>query len=100
MNSKINQLMTTDAFEKEKDKIFEKCLYHLKQDEELISIWAELCDKQIEIDISFYVLDHMDSVKRIWYLSPMRAAPEPSLLAHTSSESRGTFRQKTRSLTL
>ena len=47
---------------------------------------------------------------RIWYLSPMRAAkvqaslriravsPEPPLLAHTSSESRGTFRQKARSL--
>ena len=43
-------------------------------------------------------------------LSPMRAAkvqaslriravsPEPSLLAHTNSESRGTFRQKARSL--
>ena len=54
--------------------------------------------------------DKMDRVKRIWYLSPMRAAkvqaslriravsPEPSLLAHTSSESRGTFRQKARSL--
>ena len=53
---------------------------------------------------------HMDRVKRIWYLSPMRAAkvqaslriravsPEPSLLAHTSSESSGTFRQKARSL--
>ena len=52
----------------------------------------------------------MDRVKRIWYLSHMRAAkvqaslhiravsPEPSLLAHTSSESRGTFRQKTRSM--
>ena len=52
----------------------------------------------------------LDRVKRMWYLSPMRAAkvqaslriravsPEPSLLAHTSSESRGTFRQKTRSL--
>ena len=52
----------------------------------------------------------MDRVKRIWYLSPMRAAkvqaslriravsPEPSLLAHTSTESRGTFRHKTRSL--
>ena len=52
----------------------------------------------------------MDRVKRIWYLSPMRAAnvqaslrihavsPEPPLLAHTSSESRGTFRQKTRPL--
>ena len=52
----------------------------------------------------------VDRVKRIWYLSLMRAAkvqaslriravsPEPSLLAHTSSESRGTFRQKTRSL--
>ena len=52
----------------------------------------------------------MDRVKWIWYLSPMRAAkvqvslrihavsPEPSLLAHTSSESRGTFWQKARSL--
>ena len=52
----------------------------------------------------------MDHVKRIWYLLPMRAAkvqvslriravsPEPSLLAHTSRESRGTFRQKARSL--
>ena len=52
----------------------------------------------------------MDRVKRIWYLSPMRAAKvqaslriravsaEPPLLAHTSSESRGTFRQKARSL--
>ena len=52
----------------------------------------------------------MDRVKRIWYLLPMRTAkvlaslriravsPEPSLLAHTSSESRGTFRKKTRSL--
>ena len=55
-------------------------------------------------------LVHMDRVKRIWYLLPMRAAkvqaslriravsPEPSLLADTSSESRGTFRQKARSL--
>ena len=46
----------------------------------------------------------------IWYLSPMRAAkvqaslriravsPEPPLLAHISSESSGTFRQKSRSL--
>ena len=54
----------------------------------------------------------MDRVKRIWYLSHMRAAkvqaslriravsPEPSLLAHTSSESRGTFRQKARSIAL
>ena len=52
----------------------------------------------------------MDRVKRIWSLSHMRAAkvqaslriravsPEPSLLAHTRSESRGTFRQKARSL--
>ena len=52
----------------------------------------------------------MDRVKRIWYLSHMRAAkvqaslciravsPEPSLLAHTSSESRGTFRLKARSI--
>ena len=55
--------------------------------------------------------DYLDRVKRIWYLLPMRAAkvqaslriravsPEPSLLAHASSEPRGTFRQKARSLT-
>ena len=54
--------------------------------------------------------DQMGRVKWIWYLSPMRAAkvqaslriravsPEPSLLALTRSESRGTFRQKARSL--
>ena len=53
---------------------------------------------------------YMGHIKRIWYLLPMRAAkvqvslrirtvsPEPSLLAHTSSESRGAFRQKARSL--
>ena len=53
---------------------------------------------------------HLGCVKRIWCLSHMRAAkvqaslriravsPDPSLLAHSSSESRGTFRQKTRSL--
>ena len=52
----------------------------------------------------------LDRVNRIWYLSPMRAAkiqanlriravsPEPPLLVHTSSESRGAFRQKARSL--
>ena len=52
----------------------------------------------------------MGRVKRIWYLLPMRAAkvqaslriravsPEPPLLAHTSSESRGIFGQKARSL--
>ena len=53
---------------------------------------------------------HVGHLKRIWFLSPMRAAkvqaslriravsPEPPLLAHTSSESRGTFRQKARPL--
>ena len=53
---------------------------------------------------------YMGRVKRIWYLSPMRAekvqaslriravSPEPPLLAHTSRESRGTFRQKPRYL--
>ena len=52
---------------------------------------------------------YLGRVKRIWYLSPMRAAkvlarlrmravsPEPPLLAHTSNESSGTFRQKARS---
>ena len=59
---------------------------------------------------SYMYVYYMGRVKRIWYLSPMRAAmvqaslriravsPEPPLLAHTGSESRGTFRQKARSL--
>ena len=59
---------------------------------------------------SCHVCPVSNGIWRIWYLSPMRAAkvqaslriravsPEPSLLAHTSSESRGTFRQKSRSL--
>ena len=62
------------------------------------------------IELSIHGKLYLDRVKRIWYLSPMRAAkvqaslriravsPEPSLLAHTSSESRGTFRQKAKSL--
>ena len=57
-----------------------------------------------------FILHYMGRVKRIRYLSPMRAAkvqaslpiravsPEPPLLAHTSTESRGTFRRKARSL--
>ena len=61
--------------------------------------------------LSFFPCQYnLDRVKRIWYLSPMRAAkvqaslriravsPEPPLLARTSTESRGTFRQKARSL--
>ena len=67
-------------------------------------------DPDRSVRVRSEILNHMDRVKRIWYLSPMREAkvqaslriravsPEPSLLAHTSSESRGTFRQKARSL--
>ena len=75
-------------------------------------IWNDHFCKIIyfSVIITLFFKDIMDRVKRIWYLSPMRAAkvqaslriravsPEPSLLAHTSSESRGTFRQKARSL--
>ena len=69
-----------------------------------------LCCDLLNVVLMFVFLSHMDRVKRIWYLSPMRAAkvqasliiravsPEPPLLAHTSSESRGTVRQKARSL--
>ena len=66
-----------------------------------------------KISLVFVIItgsSNLGRVKRIWYLLPMRAAkvqaslriravsPEPPLLAHTSSESRGTFRQKARSL--
>ena len=61
-------------------------------------------------DFALYFEDCLGRFKRIWYLSPMRAvkvqaclriravSPEPTLLIHTSSESRGTIRQKARSL--
>ena len=60
--------------------------------------------------VPFVKICQLDRIKRIWYLSSMRAAkvqaslriravsPEPPLLAHTSCESRGTFKQKARSL--
>ena len=69
------------------------------------------CDSWLWHSLDFFFKTfYMGRVKRIWYLSPMRAAkvqaslriravsPEPPLLAHTSIESRGTFRQKARSL--
>ena len=71
--------------------------------------WNEALERGI-IVFKLWCKYELDRVKRICYLSPMRAAkvqaslriravsPEPSLLAHTSSESRGTFRQKARSL--
>ena len=43
-------------------------------------------------------LDKMDRAKRIWYLSLCEQRRFRRSLAHTSSESRGTFRQKARSL--
>ena len=70
-----------------------------------------LAKKKCTVCKNSSIRHYLDRVKRIWYLSPMRAAkvqaslriravsPEPSLLAHRSSESRGTFRQKARSLT-
>ena len=69
-----------------------------------------LCFLNVETCQAGTVHSYVDRVKRIWYLSPKQAAkvqaslriralsPEPSLLADTSSESRGTFRQKTRSV--
>ena len=75
-----------------------------------------LHDAVLKFEITLLMLSlfrsvvYLDRVKRIWYLSPMRAAkvqaslriravsPEPLLLAYTSSETRGTFRQKARSL--
>ena len=63
-------------------------------------------------EYAVYALSFLGLVKRILYFSAMRAAkvqaslriravsPEPPLLAHTGSESRGTYRQKARSLAL
>ena len=84
-----------------------RCVYT----EQSIGILTALArNYKLEIENKNVIKLQLSRVKRIWYLSPMRAAkvqasllicavsPEPSLLAHTSSESRGTFRQKARSL--
>ena len=69
-----------------------------------------ILNKDKYLNQRFKFKNYLDRVKQIWYLSPMKAvkvqvslrihavSPEPSLLAHTSSESWGTFRQKARSL--
>ena len=88
--------------------------YPFSAQRRLRSFWADCwfchCRCSHYIRLLLYGIVSVDRVKRIWYLSPMRAAkvqaslhiravsPEPSLLAHRSSESRGTFRQKARSL--
>ena len=66
--------------------------------------------QKFQIPWNKLMIRQLGRAKRICYLSPMRAAkvqaslriravsPEPPLLAHTSSESRGTFRQKARSI--
>ena len=75
---------------------------------------VERTDLDFKISVALIIIinnnNNMGRDKRIWYLSPMRAAkvqaslriravsPEPPLLAHTSNESRGTFRQKAKSL--
>ena len=82
-----------------------------------LKLWQVMLNLCLTVDVRSpldravqYWSYHMGRVKRIWYVSPMRTAkvqarlhiravsPEPPLLAHTSSESRGTFRQKARSL--
>ena len=104
-------------------KVNRECYNHKQQpipDTKRKRKWTELtrekqpnkCMKSTNTTLPFHRRDgeNMDRVKRIWYLSPLRAAkvqaslriravsPEPSRLAHTSSESRGTFSQKARSL--
>ena len=77
----------------------------------LIKPWNDI--SYFKWALSRYLLSfQLGRVKRIWYLSHLRAAtvqaslrihavsPEPPLLAHTSSESRGTVRQKAGSLAL
>ena len=83
------------------------CHYtQVETDKYMGKVYIKLPQKFVCKSISLYI----GCIKRIWYLSPKWAAkvqaslriravsPEPPLLTHTSSESRGTFRQKARSL--
>ena len=74
-----------------------------------VAIVKTTCSWKIKYDRKVLTC-YKGRVKQIWSLSPMRAAkvqaslriraasPEPLLLAQTSRESRGIFRQKARSL--
>ena len=85
-------------------------IYNLRNVVQTLNVASYIFIPLVSCNKCCTLIYNMDRVKRIWYLSPMRAAkvqaslriravsPEPSLLAHTSSESRGTFRQKARSL--
>ena len=87
---------------------FKACLVLWEERESLFICFSCMC--LFILYVSQYLPCLLGRVKQIWYLSPMRAAkvqaslriravsPEPPLLAHTSGESRGTFRQKARSL--
>ena len=92
----VTQCVSGDKFQ----SIYLYCLFSFKNGKKYSP------KKHLKLPCSEY----LGRIKRIWYLLPMRAAkvqaslriravsPEPSLLAHTSSESRGTFRQEARSL--
>ena len=94
----MTSAICTNRFSQNKPSVFKVCLLYFQR------ISFRLCRSHVAW------LLNMGRAKRICYLSPMRAAkvqaslriravsPEPPLLAHTSSESRGTFRQKARSI--
>ena len=97
------------------ERTFELLNERTSENEKICLCHIRTTKAQISLYVLFYFirsccLHYVDRDKRIWSLSPMRAAkvqaslriravsPEPPLLAHTSSEPRGTFRQKARSL--
>ena len=59
LNLKVSDLMTIEAFQKGKENIFENCKDALKKDKELCSVWAELCNKEIKTEDSYYIFEHI-----------------------------------------
>ena len=55
LNNKITTLMTVSSLEKEKAGTFENCRDMINNDDEVKFIWSQLCEGQIDIDISLNI---------------------------------------------
>ena len=69
----------------------------MQEKESIMVVWCELKILSLGITVQHHSASLM--MPNSYPLCIRAVSPEPSLLAHTSSESRGTFRQKARSQT-
>ena len=55
LNNIVSTFMTVSSLEKEKAGTFKNCRQGINHDNEVESIWSELCEGQMDIDISLNI---------------------------------------------